>query len=194
MSLLDLVSGQMNAGTIGSLAQALGASPDSTQSAVTAALPILVGAMGQNAQQPGGAASLLSALSGHGGGDMLSSLGGLLGQQSHSDTGNGILGHLLGGQRNQVETAVAQSSGLDASKVAALLPMLAPVVMNMLAKKTSQDGLDAGGLASMLGQDHARVQQQAPNLLTMLLDKNGDGNITGEAMQMGMGLLGKLFK
>lgn len=193
MSLLDFVSGQVSPDTIDMLARAVDAPPERTQSAIGAALPILVGALGQNAQKPGGADAILSALGGHGG-DLLSSLGGLLGAPSHASDGSGILGHVLGDRRPAVENAVAQSSGLDASKVALLLPLLAPIVMSLLAKKATQDGLDAGGLASMLGQDQARVEQQAPSLLTALLDRNGDGNVTGEAMQMGLGLLSSFLK
>jgi hypothetical protein len=193
MSLLDLLSSQISPSTIGSLAQAIGASEGQTQSAVTAALPALVGAMANNTERPGGAESLLGALAGHSGG-LLGSLAGAFASPSHSATGDGILGHVLGGQRGHVESAVAQSSGLDSSKIAALLPLLAPIVMSALAQKKTDGGLDAGGLTSLLTGDRARVEQHSPNLLTMLLDKNGDGNITGEAIQMGMGLLGNLFK
>ena len=193
MSLLDILSSQMGPSTIGSLAQAIGAPEGQTQSAVTAALPALIGALANNTEKPGGADALLGALGGHSG-DLLSSLASAFASPSHSETGNGILGHVLGGQRGHVESAVAQSSGLGGAQIAALLPMLAPIVMSALAQKKTDGGLDAGGLTSLLTGDRARVEQQSPNLLTMLLDKNGDGNITGEAIQMGMGLLGSLFK
>ena len=68
------------------IGQQLGLSPQQAGGAVSAALPLLLGALGRNAQQPGGAQSLYSALErDHAGLDMGSVLGSVLGGGGQGD-------------------------------------------------------------------------------------------------------------
>ncbi|KPJ95969.1 MAG: hypothetical protein AMS18_01945, partial [Gemmatimonas sp. SG8_17] len=134
------------------------------------------------------------ALSKHDGG-VLDNLGGFL-DSPDVDDGNGILGHLLGGRRNAVETGVSKASGVDLSMVTKLLPILAPIVMGALGRQKRQQNLDAGGLSSMLGSERKQMEQSSPaaGILGQLLDEDGDGSIADDiAGKLGKGLLGGLF-
>ena len=98
-SLIDDLLGQLQGAPAGQIAQQLGTDPNTAQDAIAAALPMIVGALGRNAQQPGGATDLFSALqrdhgAGAGGMDLGSMLGGLLGGGNAG--GLGGLGGLLG--------------------------------------------------------------------------------------------------
>ena len=62
MSITDDLFSRLQDGHIGRIGEQLGISQAQAQSAVAAALPLLVGALGRNAQQPQGASSLLEAL------------------------------------------------------------------------------------------------------------------------------------
>ena len=76
MNALDSLLGQFGPDTIQRMAAQLGASPQQTQSAIQAALPMLMGAMQRNASTPQGAEALHRAVTrDHQGVD----LGGLLG-------------------------------------------------------------------------------------------------------------------
>ena len=102
-SLVDDLMRQLQGAPTGQIAQQLGTDPNTAASAIEAALPMLMGALGRNAQQPGGAADLFGALQrDHGGSggagamDLGGLLGGLLGGAGGGGAGAGALGGLGG--------------------------------------------------------------------------------------------------
>jgi hypothetical protein len=125
---------------INQVASLLGTDPASAQSAVEAALPTLLAGMHTNAQAPDGAASLQSALSQHHDG-LLD--GGV--DVSRVDTADGekIVGHVFGGQQDQVAAQLAGTAGLGGiggDLIRKALPILAPIVMSYLARKLFGQG------------------------------------------------------
>ena len=130
-------------------------------------------------------------------GSILDDVLGALGKQATAQDGSAILGHVLGARQNPMEQALSGVSGLSPQNSGQLMAMLAPIVMGYLGRQTQSQGLDAGSLASMLGQaaTHARRQQrEGASVLTSLLDRDGDGSIVDDLGQMGMGILGGLLK
>ncbi len=199
-SILDLLADNIGGDNIGQIAGAIGADPQQTQTAVSAALPAILTALNRNTNTSQGAGALASALDRDHDGSLLDQLGGFLGGQVRGKQadGGGILGHILGGQRQQVEQGVAQASGLDMGQVAKLLPILAPIVMAALGRRKRQAGLDEAGLSGILGADATRVREAAPSsvigALSGFLDKDRDGNIQDDLLaQAGRAALGKLF-
>lgn len=174
--MLESLVGTLGGDTLGQLAGAIGGNNDATGKAVTAALPALLGGLFNNTREPSGAEALLGALGKHDG-SILDNLGGLLGG-SNDDDGNKILGHLLGERQPQVASQVAKSSGLDMGSVMKLLPKLAPLVMGFLGRRQRSDGLDAGGLASLLGAEKQEVEKdKGMGGIMGMLDRDGDGSI-----------------
>ena len=113
---------------VNALADYLGTDPETALQAASAAIPTLLGSMQANAADPAGAASLLSALSGHVDGADSADLGSV-------DTADGqkILGHLFADQPERLQAV----GGLGGTLLSKLLPLLAPLVMSWLAKKMS---------------------------------------------------------
>ncbi len=235
MSALDDLLRNLDPNTIAQMAGRIGASPQQTQSAIQAALPLLMGAMTRNASTPQGAESLhraavrdhaaqdpmalLGGLLGGGGGggagggmgDMLGALGGLLGgggsggdggaaprARSPIDDGMGILGHVLGGAQQRAAGGVARAGGMDAGSAMQLMAMLAPLIMSALGRNAQRGGLDAGGLAGVLGNDMSRLgggNPSAPGFLGNVLDADGDGDVdASDLLQRGAGLLGAFMR
>ena len=199
-SILDLLADSIGGDNMGQLAQAIGADRSQTQSAVAAALPAILAALNQNTNTSSGASALASALDRDHDGSLLDSLGGFLGGQVRGKQadGGGILGHVLGGRRQQVEQGVAQASGLNMGQVAKLLPILAPIVMAALGRRKRQRGLDEAGLSGVLAEDAVRAREAAPSgamgALSAILDRDRDGSIQDDLMQhAGRAVLGKLF-
>ena len=126
------------------------------------AVPALLGGMEANAQDPGGAASLEKALGQHAG----SPFEGLdLGQVDTAD-GEKIVGNIFGDNSEQVINKLGGDSG-GSGMMQKLLPILAPIVLSMLAGKflgqgqgqaapgqasgPMPSGGSAGGLEDLLG-------------------------------------------
>lgn len=202
MDLMDLLQGQLSAGMLDQLSQQIGgADKQQTAAAATGIMSTLIGGMAKNAQSPEGASSLANALDRDHDGSILDDVMGMLSGQKEPPTekalnGAGIVNHVLGPRQNNAVSMISKMSGLDRSKTGSLMTMLAPVIMGALAKKKQQDGLDAGGLASLLSGTVSNRAQADPtmNMIKGFLDSDGDGDITDDVARMGMNFLGGLFK
>ncbi len=194
MSLLETIQGRLSPDAVRQIGQRIGADPAQTSQAINAALPLLMAAMARNAADPARAQGLARAVEEDHDGGLLDDLSGFLGApQGRAADGNGILKHVLGNRRGAVEQQLGQGTGLGAGQMAQLLPLLAPLVMAALGKAKRQGGLDAGGLAGVLGGEEAQIRQRAPGLmgtLSGLLDRDGDGS----AMDDIGGMLSGAFK
>lgn len=138
---------------IGQIASKLGVDEDTARSAVTRALPTLVGGLEANAQDPAGAASLENALQQHSSSTLLD--GGVDIDQVDEADGAKIVSNVFGDNKTDVASALGGiSGGADSGLVSKVLPILAPIVLAYLAKKFT-GGQEAqgsgGGLGDLLG-------------------------------------------
>ncbi len=190
-SLINGLAQQFGGDTIAKLSSLVGASQQDTGKAVAAALPMLVGSIAGNADQPQGINALAGAITSGHDGSILDSLGPLLAggyaSRAMGSDGARILGHLLGDQQGNVETSVAQFAGVESSLVQKLLPMIAPIVMGYIGRKVTSGGLDIGGLGALLGQEREQVKQQDSGLGAIFDVLSGNGK--PDAPQAGGGLL-----
>lgn len=184
--------GMLSNGELDKLGSRLGTDPASTQRAVNAAVPMLLSALGKNAASPQGAEELLGALSRDHDGSVLDNVSAALGSGSLRQDGTAILGHVLGNKQGTVAAGIGQAAGLPADTSSQLLAMLAPLVMGSLGKTQRESGLDASGLASMLGGQREQANAGLGGLAG-LLDMDGDGDITDDVVNLGSKLLGGLF-
>ena len=139
-STLDLVQEHLGPQEIQQISQQLGTDPATTQQAVNAALPAIVGGLASTSQQPGGTSTIQQLLGSHG----------------------GILGQVLGHHQADVNQGVQQASGLDSDRTRKLLMILAPIVIGALAKRAMNHGAenDPGKLNDVIRQDATQAQQQ----------------------------------
>lgn len=197
MSFYEGLLQTLGGGAISNLSQQLGADQNQTQTAIQAALPLLISALANNASSQDGAMSLAGALDKDHDGSILNDLAGFIPNAS-SGAGAGILKHLFGGNdspvQQNVQQGIAQASGLNMGQVSQLLITLAPIVMGFLGKQKQSEGLDISSLAGLLMNTKTQAQSQASSgglgMLANLLDQNRDGNVMDDAM----GLLGNLLK
>lgn len=191
--ILDLLNGETGKALITGVSQQTNQPADKTQSVLIMALPVLMTAMKRNASSPEGAQGLLSALqSNKHDGSILDNLGGLFDggvDDNVLNDGSKILGHVLGGKQTNVEKTLGAKAGVDASSVAQILKVAAPIIMGMLAKQTkeknvsSPSGLD-GLLGNLLGGSSAKQEQ---SFLESLLDADGDGSVIDDVAGMVLG-------
>jgi hypothetical protein len=167
-SMMESLAGQLLKGQLSEITQQLGADEKATGSALSAALPLLMGALARNASKPEGAESLIGALQKKHDGGVLDDLTGHLRQPDLED-GNGILRHMLGDRRGSVEQG---------------------------GKAAKKDNMDAGSLSGMLGKEHEEMKKAVPQMdvLGKLLDWDGDGEVASDLLGgVAKGMLGKIF-
>ena len=136
--ILDLLNSDMGKTIIEGVSAQSGQSQDKTSGVLTMALPVLMQAMKRNASTPQGAEGLLGALNNKHDGSILDNLGDFFGggvNQEVMDDGGKILGHVLGGRQQNVEKALSNKSGMDASSVGNILKVAAPILMGVLGKQ-----------------------------------------------------------
>ena len=158
-SLSQQLFSQLQGEPMQQIAQQLGTSTEQASSAVSQALPLMMGALGNQAQQgsqgAAGIASMLGALGGGQGGGLGDILGGLLGGSGNAAGGGGLAG-ALGGLVGSV-LGGGQSAGSTSAGNAG--DLLATVFGNQGSARAAEG----------LGQSTGLGTQGAGNLLGMLL-------------------------
>ncbi len=196
-SLLKMVSQQLGGDNLRKISSQIGADENTTQNAVSAALPLLLNALSRNASSSSGADALSGALSRDHDGSIMDNLSGFLGQTDDT-SGAGILGHILGSRQGAVQNGLSKSSGMNAGSVGKLLGTLAPVLMGALGKVKQQGNMDAGSLAGYLGREREEMERSEPQAMGFignLLDSDGDGDVdASDLIKHGMRLFSKFMK
>ena len=148
---------------IDQLSSSLGEQPDSIIQAATVALPALLGGMQANAQDPAGALSLLDALTQHD-----NSLSDDPSDLSQIDVSQGekIASHVFGDNQDQVINQLGATSGVSGGLIRKLLPILAPIVLSLLAKK-----MRSGGTSSSSATGSGSSTGSGGDLLSSVLEQ-----------------------
>lgn len=178
-------------GGVQPMAKALGVSESDAMQGAAALLPAILGGMKKQAQSQASGLEGLGGLLGQlGGGGGL--LGQVLGQATGGSSGNDILGQIFGSKdvsRTVAEDAAGRS-GLDASLLKQMLPMLAMLVTSYLSRQgtasAGQPAESSGGLGDLLGGmlGGGNSQQGGLSGLASMLDMNGDGNVLDDILRV----------
>ena len=165
MNLMDVLQGQLSGDMLNQISNHIGAEPAQTATAAQGVFATLLGGLANNASTESGLSSLGSALDRDHDGSMLDDLMGMVGgvmqgSSSRATDGEGIVGHILGSNKEVAAEQISQKSGLNIGQVMKLLPILAPIVMNVLGKTKNSGGLDLGSLAGILMGSAQQTQQQ----------------------------------
>ena len=176
MSLLEtLLRSMTSSSSLDTMSRRTGGSNDQMAALITAALPILLRAMTQNASTQSGAASLQQALTQH------TETGSVAEQFETADIDDGakILQHILGRNSSSVMNGLSRQSGLSNDQVGSALGALAPVLLSSLSAASNQapvqrqkpaidlsDGIDASdimGFMQMMSENQGGAQRRPQN-------------------------------
>jgi hypothetical protein len=189
--LIDLLNSPVGKQLISGVAGQTGQTEDKTADVLSMAMPLLLGAMKKNAADPQSASGLMNALTSKHNGSILDNLGGLFqgGVATEVlDDGAGILGHILGNKQPAVENALSKQSGIDAGSIAQILKIAAPIIMGYLGRQQAQSNVgNANELSSLLGSMLGGQPKQNQNLITSLIDADGDGSVLDDVAGMVLG-------
>lgn len=185
-AITQIITQQLSGNASRVIAQRLGISESTANTAVQIGVPLILAALARNASKPAEAESLHNAISNDHDGGIFDNLMGYLGNPQ-SANGSGILGHVFGNQRPAIESNLAQATGMDQNAAGGMLETLAPLVMGSLGRAQQENGLDASGLSNLLNGQQQEAQATAPdamNVLSSMLDQNKDGSSMDDLQRM----------
>ena len=170
MGIVDSILKEAGGGLVSQLAKGGGIDQKTVEAAIKSLTPALSRALQQNMRTKEGTGELLDALD-KGRHDQTLDSFSSFDLDKTIDQGNHVLGHILGSKdvSRNVAGAAAKQSGLSASMLKKMLPVVAMVVMGMMKRKTKFGGYSpkAGG-----------------GLLASFLDTDDDGSIIDDVLSM----------
>lgn len=142
MDILSMLQGKSGGGDLLSqIASQLGLEQREVEETTKESLPVILEGLRRNASSTEGAASLSKALADHAKANVRDV------QDVDAEDGRKILGHIFGGENEQL----AQQAGIFDSKKGGILAMLAPILMNMFGQQKEQSGIDISDLGAIFG-------------------------------------------
>lgn len=170
MSLFDELLSSNGSALVKQLAQNFNLDESTTQAAVGQMLPAITKGVQRNSASSAGMDDLMKVLEAgrhQGYADDPSSLT----NPGSIEDGNKILGHVLGSKdvSRNVAGQAAAATGLDSGILKQMLPMVAAAAMGMMSKKSAAVGNEGSAVS---------------NLLTSMLDADGDGSIADDVLDM----------
>jgi Bacterial protein of unknown function (DUF937) len=146
------------------IAAAVGINSTLARTALSYALPSILGAFTSRASTPAGANALFDAVKGTDP-NMLGSLEGMLGGAGKDQLmkgGTSMLSSILGqGGVDGLLSGLTKNAGIGSGAAAALLPLVGQMALGGLAKNAS--GMDASGLANMLSSQKSSFEATMPS-------------------------------
>lgn len=195
-SLMEVLAEQLGKGLIDKIGGEIGEDKNKTQDAISVALPAILGGIFKNLRTEKSAEDLHKAVEKDHSGGLFDNLPGL--PKVAEDHGAGILEHILGGKRQQVEEGVAKSSGIQTEIASKLLKLLAPIVLNAIGKMLKDMKMNPGDLFDFIGKERQQVEEKAPQqvgLIEQMLDTDGDGDLDfNDLLKHGQKILGGYMK
>ncbi|GAB3632212.1 hypothetical protein GCM10027421_15650 [Microbacterium shaanxiense] len=182
---------------IDDIAAKLGVTPDVAKAAVEQGGAVLLGGLAKNAASEEGSTAIQNALKKHEGKTGVSTV-----DEVDQADGDKIVTHVLGDQKQEVTSklnASEKTAGIDFGK---LLPILAPIIMGLIAnknkEKTTTEGAESGGGIGDLiggligGGDKGGSGGGIGDLLGGILGGGSSSGGTGGGIDLG-GIIGSIF-
>ncbi|WP_223627435.1 DUF937 domain-containing protein [Microbacterium sp. EST19A] len=134
------------------IAEKLGVSRDEAKVAIEQGGAVLLGGLAKNAETAEGSAAIQKALQKHEGATGASKV-----DDVDQADGGKIVAHILGGNEKEVTSKLTESKATPGIDFGKLLPILAPIVMGLIANANKDKKADAGtadsggGIGDLIG-------------------------------------------
>jgi hypothetical protein len=175
-NLMSVVMQFLTPDMMAKIATCLGLDRSIAQKAIGGAVPALLSSLADVASTPNGARQLGSVLAQQPAGSLENLKSLIAGPTANTlaDTGSSLLSGLFGGgAMNTMAQSIAKFAGIGEGSGKSLLGMLGPVVLGALSQHQRSTGLDAGGLASLLGSQKDQLMAAIPSGLADQLSAAG---------------------
>ena len=186
MNIVSTILNMIAPAILDKLAASLGISTTTAKSALAAAIPAVLGAMGSKASSDVGARALFDAVSNADTGAM-GDLGATLTGATGADFMKGGLGSLTSLLGDNALTgltgAISKQAGLGAAATSSIVGLAGQLAMGQLAKSVTGGGLNASSLAGLLSSQQGNIASALPAGLGSALSSAGvlGGDFAGQA-------------
>lgn len=172
-NLLDSVKSYITPELVRQAANALGENETGIGKAISGLAPTILAGLLSKTHDSGAMAGVFSLISGAKPsvldhlGDLIG--GGNLAHDDPKDTAGQLLGQVFGPKVPAITNAVSSFAGIKSTSTSSLLGMVGPMVMALLSKKISADGLNLSGFSNLLLSERSSILGALPTGLSAVL-------------------------
>ncbi|UOE37263.1 OmpA family protein [Chryseobacterium oryzae] len=167
LNIIDLIKGQLGAALVSQTASQLGESESGISKAISGLLPVVIGGLANNSDNP----TVLDTVAN-------SSSNGILGSLSSATSGNsfisGLLTSIFGDKLSGIINSVATYAGISNNSSSSLLNMVTGATIGSIGKYASENNLDRNGIASLLNDQKGIISTLLPAGLSLASLNVGD--------------------
>jgi OmpA-OmpF porin, OOP family len=184
-NILDALKGYITPELLGAAANQLGESESGVSKAIGGLLPTVLSGLVSKSTDANAFGSIFNQLSDSRNAGFLDNIGGLIGggnlaQGDPKDIAGRLMGSLFGDKVGGILNLVSNFSGVKSSTTSSLLGMVGPLIMGYLGKRITGEGMNATGLASLLGGQKSSIMGALPAGMGSLLGFADMGNVGGK--------------
>lgn len=161
---------------------AIGEPESATRQSLLSAVPTVLSGITRMASSPQGSAGLATTLREGGFESVVSNPSALFTSGTSASRiavlGQQLVNRIFGSKSTLVSDAVAKSSGVSTNSANRVLNFAAPLVMGVLSRHVTSQGLNAAGLSSLLADQKEEISSATPPGVLRVLDSSGPTMVT----------------
>lgn len=167
LNIIDLIKGQLGPAFVSQSASQLGESEAGVSKAISGLLPVIVGGLANNSDNP----AVLDTISNASSSGILGNLSDM--NSNHSGI-SGLLSSIFGDRLNGIINSIATFSGVSNNSSSALLNLVSGATVGSLSKYAADHNLDRSGISSLLNDQKDAVSALLPAGLSLASLNVGD--------------------
>lgn len=167
LNIIDLIKGQLGPAFVSQSASQLGESEAGVSKAISGLLPVIVGGLANNSDNP----AVLDTISNASSSGILGNLSDM--NSNHSGI-SGLLSSIFGDRLNGIINSIATFSGVSNNSSSALLNLVSDATVGSLSKYAADHNLDRAGISSLLNDQKDAVSALLPAGLSLASLNVGD--------------------
>ncbi|MCD0477428.1 OmpA family protein [Chryseobacterium sp. LC2016-29] len=167
LNIIDLIKGQLGSALVSQAASQLGESEAGISKAVSGLLPVIVGGLANNSDNPAVLDSVSNASS-------QGILGNLLDTASNNSMISGLLSSIFGDKLSGIINTIATYAGISNNSSSSLLNLVTGATVGSVGKYAAENNLDKSGISSLLNDQKGIVSTLLPAGLSLASLNIGD--------------------
>lgn len=167
LNIIDLIKGQLGSALVSQAASQLGESEAGISKAVSGLLPVIVGGLANNSDNPAVLDSVSNASS-------QGVLGNLLDTASNNSMISGLLSSIFGDKLSGIINTIATYAGISNNSSSSLLNLVTGATVGSVGKYAAENDLDRSGISSLLNDQKGIVSTLLPAGLSLASLNIGD--------------------